>query len=100
MLPPVKRDDQFSAILCLGASIHRTPVLQSSNMALELNKLTKDVDALGQNLAERLAQLAERLPAAQASLTAIGVADHMLRRKIEPAPAFRWAGPNPTPAPG
>ena len=41
-------------------------------MALELNKLTKDVDALGQNLAERLAQLAERLPAAQASLTAIG----------------------------
>src|SRR2546430_1992946 len=35
-------------------------------MALELNKLTKDVNALGQNLAERLAELAQQLPAAQA----------------------------------
>ena len=68
-------------------------------MALELNKLTKEVDALGQNLAERLAQLAERLPAAQASLTAIGVADDALRRKIEAARAFRWAGAIPTAEP-
>src|SRR5205085_1909608 len=60
------------------------------------NKLTKDVDALGQNLAERLAQLAERLPAAQASLTAIGVADDTLRRKIEAARAHHWAGAIPT----
>ena len=67
-------------------------------MALELNKLTKDVDALGQNLAERLAQLAERLPAAQASLTAIGVADDALRRKIEAA-GNRWAGALPTAEP-
>ena len=38
-------------------------------MALELNKLTKDVNALGQNLAERLAALAEQLPAAQSALS-------------------------------
>ena len=68
-------------------------------MALELNKLTKDVDALGQNLAERLAELADRLPAAQASLTAIGQADDALRRKIEAARAFRWAGAIPTAEP-
>ncbi len=67
-------------------------------MALELNKLTKDVDALGQNLAERLAQLAERLPAAQASLTAIGVADDLLRKKIKAA-GKRWAGAFPTSEP-
>ena len=47
-------------------------------MALELNKLTKDVNALGQNLAERLAALAEQLPAAQTALVGIGVADEAL----------------------
>ena len=65
-------------------------------MALELNKLTKDVKALGENLAERLAELAEQLPAAQAALDAIGVADDTLRRKVEAARQHRWAGAIPT----
>lgn len=65
-------------------------------MALELNKLTKDVDALGQNLAQRLAELAEQLPAAQASLNSIGVADQALLRKVEAARRHRWAGAIPT----
>src|ERR1041385_8520556 len=64
-------------------------------MALELNKLTKDVDALGQALAVRMSDLATRLPAAQAGLHAIGVADDALLRKIEAARAFRWAGATP-----
>ncbi len=74
----------------------RTPVLQSWRMALELNKLTKDVEALGQNLAERLAVLAEQLPVAQAALHSIGVADEALRRKVELARQYRWAGAIPT----
>jgi hypothetical protein len=65
-------------------------------MALELNKLTKDVDALGQNLAERLAELAEQLPAARAALDSIGVADEALQRKVEAARQYRWAGAIPT----
>jgi len=65
-------------------------------MALELNKLTKDVNALGQNLAERLAELAEQLPLAQAALNEIGVADEALRRKVEAARQHRWAGAIPT----
>jgi len=65
-------------------------------MALELNKLTKDVNALGQNLAERLAELAEQLPLAQAALDGIGVADEALRRKVEAARQHRWAGAIPT----
>src|SRR5258708_8840929 len=72
------------------------PVLQSGSMALELNKLTKDVNALGQNLAERLAELAEQLPVAQAALNGIGVADEALRRKVEAARQHRWAGAIPT----
>jgi hypothetical protein len=65
-------------------------------MALELNKLTKDVDALGQNLAERLAELARQLPEAQAALNSIGVADEALLRKVEAARQHRWAGAIPT----
>src|SRR5437660_321953 len=65
-------------------------------MALELNKLTKDVNALGQNLAEKLAELAEQLPLAQAALNGIGVADEALRRKVEAARRLRWAGAIPT----
>ena len=65
-------------------------------MALELNKLTKDVNALGQNLAERLAALAEQLPAAQSALNDIGVADEALLRKVEAARQHRWAGAIPT----
>ena len=65
-------------------------------MALELNKLTKDVNALGQNLAERLAALAEQLPAAQTALVGIGVADEALLRKVAAARQHRWAGAIPT----
>jgi hypothetical protein len=65
-------------------------------MALELNKLTKDVDALGQNLAERLAEQAEQLPVAQSALNSIGVADEALLRKVEAARRHRWAGAIPT----
>ena len=65
-------------------------------MSLELNKLTKDVNALGQNLAEQLAALAEQLPAAQTALAGIGVADAALRRKVDAARQHRWAGAIPT----
>ena len=65
-------------------------------MALELNKLTKEVNALGLNLAERLAALAEQLPAAQETLAGIGVADEALLRKVDAARQHRWAGAIPT----
>ena len=65
-------------------------------MALELNKLTQQVDALGANAAQRLAELSERLPAAHAMLNAIGVADDELHRKVLTALTFRWAGAIPT----
>jgi hypothetical protein len=65
-------------------------------MALELNKLTQQVDALGANAAQRLAELAERLPAARAVLDAIGVADDDLHRKVQAALNLRWAGAIPT----
>ena len=65
-------------------------------MALELNKLTQQVDALGANAAQRLAELSERLPAAHAMLNAIGVADDELHRKVQAALNFRWAGAIPT----
>jgi hypothetical protein len=65
-------------------------------MALELNKLTHAVESLGQNAAQRLTDLDERLPAALATLNSIGQADDELRRKIEAARKFRWAGAIPT----
>lgn len=65
-------------------------------MSLELNKLTKDVNALGQSLAERLVELAEQLPVAQSALNSIGVADEALLRKVEEARRHRWAGAIPT----
>ena len=68
-------------------------------MALELNKLTHAVDALGANAARRLAELDERLPAATATLDAIGVADDELQRKVQAALRFRWAGAIPTAEP-
>jgi hypothetical protein len=68
-------------------------------MALELNKLTKEVEALGESLAQRLAELAERLPAARAALDAVGLADDGLRRKIAIARQHRWAGAIPTDEP-
>ncbi|MGH2521249.1 MAG: DNA double-strand break repair nuclease NurA, partial [Anaerolineales bacterium] len=65
-------------------------------MALELNKLTHEVDDLGANAAHRLAELQERLPVAQATLQAIGLADDALRQKVELALRHRWAGAIPT----
>jgi len=65
-------------------------------MALELNKLTREVAALGANLAERLTDLAERLPDARAGLEQIGTADELLQRKVAAALGFRWTGAIPT----
>jgi hypothetical protein len=65
-------------------------------MSLELNKLTQQVDDLGADAAQRLAELSQRLPAAHATLNAIGVADDELRRKVQAALNFRWAGAIPT----
>ena len=68
-------------------------------MSLELNKLTKEVNALSASVAQRLDELAERLPAAQGGLDAIGAASDALLRKIEMARRFRWAGAIPTSEP-
>jgi hypothetical protein len=65
-------------------------------MALELNKLTQDVDALGANVAQRLEELAVQLPAAQNTLAQIGQADESLLRKVDAALTHRWAGAIPT----
>ncbi len=65
-------------------------------MSLELNKLTHAVDDLGRNAAERLADLDARLPAAVATLKAIGRADDELHRKINMALKHRWTGAIPT----
>src|SRR6185436_2229629 len=79
--------------------LSRTHVLQSHSMALELNKLTTEVAALGVNLAARLSDLAVRLPVAQTTLHAIGPADDELRRKVAAAMRLRWAGAIPTDEP-
>jgi hypothetical protein len=65
-------------------------------MALELNKLSETVSALGENAAERLQELEERLPAARALLEAIHVTDDALRAKVRAALKLRWAGAIPT----
>jgi len=65
-------------------------------MALELNKLTQSVNALGENAAKRLADLNERLPAAEALLRTINGEDSELLKKIESARRFRWAGAIPS----
>lgn len=65
-------------------------------MALDLNKLAPSVNDLGTNAARRLADLEERLPAAHKVLQAIGVADEVLRRKVDLGIIHRWAGAIPT----
>ncbi len=65
-------------------------------MALELNKLTQAVDALGENAIQRLNQLGERLPVARAALQALEAADEELQRKVRLALQARWAGAIPT----
>jgi len=65
-------------------------------MSLELNKLAHAVNDLSANAAHRLADLDERLPAARALLNSLGVADEALRRKVQAALKFRWAGAIPT----
>jgi hypothetical protein len=65
------------------------------HMALELNKLMADVNALSGSAVQRLAEQAERLPVARAILNDIAVADDALRRKIRAA-GNRWAGAIPT----
>lgn len=68
-------------------------------MALELNKLTKEVNALGETVARRLGELAERLPGARAALNEIGLADDALMAKVNRALGLRWAGAIPTSEP-
>jgi hypothetical protein len=68
-------------------------------MALELNKLTSSVDALGASAARRLADLNERLPAAEAMLKTIRADDAELQKKIATARKYRWAGAIPTDEP-
>ncbi|MEK7787779.1 MAG: DNA double-strand break repair nuclease NurA, partial [Chloroflexota bacterium] len=69
-------------------------------MALELNKLTSSVDALGANAAKRLADLNERfLPAAEEMLKMIRADDDDLQKKIKAARKHRWAGAIPTDEP-
>jgi hypothetical protein len=68
-------------------------------MALELNKLTHAVDDLGVSLAQRMEQLAQRLPAARQALAAIGEADAALLRKVQAALSHRWTGAIPTAEP-
>jgi hypothetical protein len=68
-------------------------------MALELNKLTKEVKALGESVARRLGELAERLPAVRGALDEIGLADEVLMRKVQSALSLRWAGAIPTQEP-
>lgn len=66
-------------------------------MALELNKLTHDVDALGANAAKRLADLNQRLPAARRRLDGIGVADDWLRQRARNVATGKfWPGAIPT----
>ena len=65
-------------------------------MALELNKLTQAVNQLSVNLAAKLTDLEARLPAARAVLRDIGQPDAELRRKVDAALNFRWAGAIPT----
>jgi len=60
-------------------------------MGLKLNQLTEEVNALGTNAAERLAELNEQLPHALAALTSLGVADAELRARISKA-GNRWPG--------
>ncbi len=64
------------------------------NMSLELNKLLKEVDALGSAAAQRAAELAGLLPKVSALLASLGVADELLRQKIEKA-GERWPGASP-----
>ena len=72
----------------------------NQDMALELNKLTHAVDDLGKNAAHRLADLDERLPAALATLHAIGQAsDELCRTVDEVVRKYRWAGAIPTDEP-
>lgn len=68
-------------------------------MALELNKLTGQVQNLGTHAAQRLADLAERLPAARALLRVVDPADPAVQAKIKAAMRFRWAGALPTAEP-
>ncbi|MBI3244643.1 MAG: DNA double-strand break repair nuclease NurA [Chloroflexi bacterium] len=65
-------------------------------MALELNKLTSSVDALGASTAERLTKLEAALPTAQATLNAIAADPTKLEAQIAKAIKLRWIGALPT----
>lgn len=64
-------------------------------MALELNKLTEEVNALSASAAQRLRELEAQYPVARTVLASIGVASDALRSKIAKA-GKRWPGAIPT----
>lgn len=65
-------------------------------MALELNKLAKSIEQLGENTAHRLKTLEQRLPAAEIVLNAMAADPAKLQRQIEKALKLKWRGAIPT----
>lgn len=64
-------------------------------MALELNKLTREVETLSTNAAKRAVELAALLPVVTTTLASLGPADEALRAKVDKA-GDRWPGAKPT----
>jgi hypothetical protein len=64
-------------------------------MALELNKLTHEVETLSTNAAKRAVELATLLPTLHQTLANLGVADEVLRAKVRKA-GDRWPGALPS----
>lgn len=67
-------------------------------MALELNKLLTEVEALGATAAQRANDLSNLLPKVSAELAKLGVADDLLRQKVDKA-GERWPGAIPASEP-
>lgn len=66
-------------------------------MALELSKLTHEINDLGANAAKRIQDLGERLPLARAALAAMAAQPDEIRARAEAvARKFRWAGAIPS----
>lgn len=65
-------------------------------MSLELNKLTGEINALGETLAARSTEYAATVVAARAALRAISPKAEDLQAKIDAAMRHRWAGAIPT----
>jgi len=67
------------------------------HMALDLSKLTRNVDELGDAVAKRITDINESLPVARATLTSLtNEAEQLIKRAERVARHFRWAGAIPT----